>query len=294
MIADASSLGREVWPLIITGMHRSGTSLMAGFFHRSGINLGDELMGARPSNPYGHFEDVGILEFHRSVLQRAFGHTLWVPGPPRPTVEERAKAEALVTARSNKGQAWGWKEPRTCLFLDLWSDLLPSAHFVFVIRHPRLVLDSLGRRNKTRFYHFWAHNRFLRGWQVYNAECLRFYQEKPSRCLLVCLESIVQAPKLVVDHLSLWLGVPLSVQVFQELYDPKVLAERPVQMRLASPWLYQSCMSLYRRMSQAGQCPGANRSAGTLVEWGPGADERRRPTGTGRTAAKGQGGQENR
>lgn len=269
-------------PLIITGMHRSGTSLLAGFFHRSGIHLGDVLLGASPTNPSGHFEDVEILEFHRAILQREFGHTMWAPKPPQLTSADRSEAEALVAQRMSKAGAWGWKEPRTCLFLDLWDELLPAANYLFVIRHPRLVLDSLGRRNNTRFYHFWVHNRFVRAWIVYNAECLRFYQEHPGRCVLVQLEELLQSPRAAIAHWSRWLGVSLDVEVFQSLYDPAVLADRPAQIRLASPVLYRASLSLYRQMVGA--------RSGSAFETGP----KRGSGATGVAQGVGQGGNENR
>jgi hypothetical protein len=291
---DASS------PLIITGMHRSGTSLLAGFFHRSGIHLGDELMGAKPSNPYGHFEDVEILEFHTAILQRDFGHSLWVPMPrkawvlPALTAADRARAEALVAHRKGKARAWGWKEPRTCLFLDLWHELLPNAHFLFVVRHPRLVLDSLGRRNNTRAYHIWLHNRFLRAWLLYNRECLRFHLENPRRCVFVYLEEMLQSPQALIAYLSQWLRMPLDLQVFQSLYDPEVLADRPAQIRLVSPILYRRCLALYRQMPGTG--PHAALGTGSHARsFAP--SRRRLKTGPGpesaqRAGATGPGGEE--
>jgi hypothetical protein len=55
-------------PLIICGMHRSGTSFVASLVAGAGVHLGDELLESSPGNPRGHFEDVGILDFHRTVL----------------------------------------------------------------------------------------------------------------------------------------------------------------------------------------------------------------------------------
>lgn len=264
---DRSSPAREPNPLIITGMHRSGTSLLAGFFHSSGIWLGDQLLGARPSNPFGHFEDVEILEFHKGVLQREFGHTMWAPEPPRLTASDRAKAEALIADRTAVWRDWGWKEPRTCLFLDLWAELLPGARFLFVVRHPRLVLDSLGRRNKTRFYHSRIHNQFLRSWLVYNRECYRLSQESPARSAVVSLEGLVQSPGVAVARLSQWLGLSLDEGLLRQLYDARVLANRPAQLRLASPFLYRNCLAVYARLLRVARCdapfavpqPGANR-----------------------------------
>jgi hypothetical protein len=142
-----------------------------------------------------------------------------------------------------------------------------------VIRHPRLVLDSLGRRNNTRFYHFWVHKRFLQAWQVYNWQCLRFHCDNPGRSTLVMLEDMLQGPQAVVADLAEWLGLSLDAGAFQDLYDPRILAGRPAQVRLASPLLYRRCLSLYRRMRR-------------LISG-------RRPERSGRAETTGQGGDEN-
>lgn len=236
-------------PIIITGMHRSGTSLMAGFIHRSGIDLGDKLLGARSSNIYGHFEDVEILEFHREILERQFGHQMWVPQPPRLMDADRRRAVALISARQHK-TFWGWKDPRTCLFLDFWNELLPAAWYLFIVRRPDLVLHSLGKRNNTRFFHFWVHNTFLRSWLLYNHECYRFYLGHRSRCILVVLEHVLECPASVVDLLSERLAYDLDEAVFRASYDASVLTTRPKQRRLASPLLWHKCVSLYRKLSQ--------------------------------------------
>ncbi len=42
---------------------------------------------------------------------------------------------------------WGWKDPRTCLTLPFWQDLVGPMRYVMCIRNPRAVAASLTRRN---------------------------------------------------------------------------------------------------------------------------------------------------
>lgn len=234
-------------PLIITGMHRSGTSLLARFVHHSGIDLGDRFVGARPSNPYGHYEDVEILDFQQSILLREFGHSMWVPGPPPVTAADWSRAEDLVRARQHKPH-WGWKEPRTSLFLPLWNDLLPRASYLFVVRHPLQVLDSLSRRNHTRFYHIGRHNRFLRAWLTYNRACLDFYLDHRSSCLLVTLEGVLQQMESFALLLSERLSVAFDAGRLHTLYDPSILAPEKRKRVLVSPALSTECLSFHERL----------------------------------------------
>jgi len=60
-------------PLIILGMHRSGTSLAAALLQSSGLDVGERLMEGNWSNPRGHFEDMDFVELQRAALVR-LGH----------------------------------------------------------------------------------------------------------------------------------------------------------------------------------------------------------------------------
>jgi hypothetical protein len=234
-------------PLIITGMHRSGTSLLARFVHHSGVDLGDRFVGAKPSNPYGHYEDVEILEFQQSILLREFGHSMWVPGLPTLTAADRGTAENLVRDRKRKTQ-WGWKEPRTSLFLDLWSELLPDAFYLFIVRHPLMVLDSLSRRNHTRFYHFSRHNTFLEAWLLYNRACFRFYLSHRPRCLLITLEGLLEQMERFALLLSERLSFNFDVESLRMLYDPTILRRKKRKRVLVSPPLRAECLCFHERM----------------------------------------------
>ena len=236
-------------PLIITGMHRSGTSLIARFAHKSGIDLGDRLLEAKKSNIHGHYEDIQILKFHRDILERELGHQMWVDHIPLTTARDRELAMALITARQHK-PTWGWKDPRTCLFLDFWGDLLPDAHFLFVVRNPKLVLSSLGRRGGTRFYQVLTHNVFMRAWLMYNEECYRFYMDHPHRCLLLILEHVLEHPTKAVGLLSECLHHRFEPEVFRSSFDASVLTRRPKRSLVVSPFLRTKCISLYSKLCQ--------------------------------------------
>lgn len=234
-------------PLVIAGMHRSGTSLLARFVHQSGIDMGSTLIGPRPSNQYGHYEDVQFVAFHERVLLREFDETMWVPRPPKLTPADHARAKALIAGRREKPH-WGWKDPRTCLFLDLWSSLLPDARYLFVVRHPLLVLDSLSRRTKSRFYDLRKHNTFLRAWLLYNRECLRFHQEDESASLLITIEDALDAQDAFVERLSNLTAFEFETGTLRASYDPTALSTKATKVALAFPWLRKEALALYREM----------------------------------------------
>src|SRR5438552_3625043 len=99
-------------PLIVTGMHRSGTSLVASLFDHVGIRLGTQLLQPKADNPFGFFEDVEFVAFHEGALH-ARGQTILVSRDFvfTPDAVETERGRALVTARV-EGTLWGWKDPR--------------------------------------------------------------------------------------------------------------------------------------------------------------------------------------
>ncbi len=73
--------------------------------------------------------------------------------------------------------AWGWKEPRTCLTLPVWRTIYPEARYVHIVRHPLDVALSLRTRQERKEREAserWSHpecaemSRNLRLWELYD------------------------------------------------------------------------------------------------------------------------------
>jgi len=139
-------------PVLVLGMHRSGTSYLASVLAALGVSMGEELLPADAGNPRGYFEDLSVLAFHKKLLSNRMpaGQTRadFLPGvdfDPSWTSEEAGEAEALLSHLAREG-FWGWKEPRSCLFLEQWLELMPKARCVAVFRHPLEVYYSFLKR----------------------------------------------------------------------------------------------------------------------------------------------------
>lgn len=243
--------------LVVTGMHRSGTSLVANYLERAGIDMGDEQLPADVGNPLGYYEDVHIHDLHRELLWKAGvadAFTVTDGDVPVPVDEVfRYRAREIAEARRDKGQ-WGWKEPRTALFLDLWADVLPDARFLFVFRQPLAVLDSLLRRAANESVTERPELALVM-WRIYNAEMLSFAEARPDACLWCETEEFVNQPEKLVTTLRERFGFELtSVPVGEVFVDnayhqkvrmrAKVLASRHRQELKACEALYEKLRSL--------------------------------------------------
>jgi len=135
--------------LLVIGMHRSGTSLVAQWLHSMGLHLGEDLLKANFSNEKGHFEDNDFLQLHRAILK---AHNLSPSGLDEDInlkidTAERKKMEQLIIEKNNQRDQWGWKEPRTCLFLNEYRKIIPQAKYLIVYRRFDEVVDSLVKRD---------------------------------------------------------------------------------------------------------------------------------------------------
>ncbi|HTH82124.1 MAG TPA: hypothetical protein VL490_04275 [Mucilaginibacter sp.] len=137
--------------LIILGMHRSGTSLVAGWLNSCQLNLGDRLAGGGIGNKKGHFEDLDFLELHEEILfHYKINKTGLIP-PFNFELNEyyTKKLKSNVQFKNSLHEQWGWKEPRTCLFIKQYAALLPKAKYLILYRDYKFVVESLIRRDFT-------------------------------------------------------------------------------------------------------------------------------------------------
>ena len=143
-------------PVIILGMHRSGTSLLARVLHDAGI-----FMGWRRNV---HDESLFFLNQNEKLFRLA--HAAWdqpAPAlalPQNDSLRPQVVAELRHVVRSWRAWsftggrrltgAWGWKDPRTLFTLPLWLEVFPEARVVRVCRHPLDVALSLQKREQNR------------------------------------------------------------------------------------------------------------------------------------------------
>ena len=158
--------------VIALGMHRSGTSLLAGSLEAAGLHLGD-VNHAAPFNRKGNKENETIRSFQDELLAK--NGASW-NRPPKGQVRwdrsDEERARSLVDPYVRAARPWGFKDPRTLWTVEGWLRLLPAARIIAVFRHPSLVVRSLGAR--TGDLAIGTHEA-LKLWCTYNAELLRLH-----------------------------------------------------------------------------------------------------------------------
>src|SRR5690348_16242425 len=138
----------------ITGMHRSGTSLVARVLRECGLHLGpaEALLPAQRDNRDGFWEHAGLTALSDDLLA-SFGGS-WDDPPALPDgwessadVEPLAERARALLAPLEEHPPWGWKDPRTALTLPFWRRVVgEELQLVLCLRHPSEVVGSLVAR----------------------------------------------------------------------------------------------------------------------------------------------------
>ena len=150
-------------PIIVIGMHRSGTGLLAGILRDLGVHMGFR----REANQ----ESTFFLRLNEELL-RATGASWDRPEPLLDLLREEGSLEDRLVADVGRRLAslaaisylgprrflacrsiagldgrWGWKDPRNTLTLPLWLKLFPAAKVIHIYRNGVDVAASLKARS---------------------------------------------------------------------------------------------------------------------------------------------------
>lgn len=215
--------------IVVLGMHRSGTSVIARGLQVMGVELGDNLMPPfEGNNSKGFWEDVDInalnidmlhflkIDWHfLTPIQSADVETLCKNGYLPRAIEMLQEKTASV-------KLFGFKDPRIAKLLPFWKEVFTQGRmnvdYVLVIRHPLSVCDSLAKRDgfdSEKSYLLWLEH--VIGSLVGT--------ERENR-VLVDYDSFMQAPEReltrIADRLQLSVN-PAEFQRFQlEFLDPEL------------------------------------------------------------------------
>ena len=127
--------------IVVLGMHRSGTSCLAGMLAAGGLaSAGDAVRNW--DNARGHHEMLDAIRLNEAVLAHSGGHWLSAPGEVRWTDEHAAMRDRLLGARID-GRPALLKDPRTLLTLPFWRASRVPCRVIGIVRHPLAVARSL-------------------------------------------------------------------------------------------------------------------------------------------------------
>ena len=156
----------------VLGMHRSGTSWLAGALQAAGLYAG-EVVERATHNHKGNRENLEIRALNDDVLASSDGAWDTPPESLTWTDEEARRRDDLVRRFSIESSVWTFKDPRSLLTLGFWEGADADIVRVGVFREPGRVAASLAARDGMRI------PRALRLWRSYNRILLDQHRSAP-------------------------------------------------------------------------------------------------------------------
>lgn len=196
-------------PIVVLGMHRSGTSMISRLLNLAGMYLGEvgDMMPVKESNLAGHWEHVKFYELNDRILRRFGGSwddpPLFPPDwPDMPDLQGlREESSQFVASTFSSDQAWGWKDPRTSLTLPFWRRTIPDLQrFVVCVRNPLDVAASLRARDGTPV------GQAMALWQIYTEQSLA--NTRPEERIVVFYEDFFVDYQRALAPVLKFLGLP--------------------------------------------------------------------------------------
>ena len=215
--------------LILAGMHRSGTSLVASWLQECGVSMSEgRTVQAIAGNDRGLFEDRDFVALNQRAILRSHPESRgWAvtEGSCRLSVRDVVRVRRQVRQRRYH-DVWGFKDPRACLLLGSYRWAMPTMS-VLVVRRPRDdVVDSLVRRSAQLPEGSIGRTTEAEAGAVfdhYERRLTAFVSARPSRCVDVGLGDVLADDRAVFEQLERLVGGGMRYAPIRDLFDADLL-----------------------------------------------------------------------
>ena len=217
---------------IILGMHRSGTSTFAGVLHMNKILMGTyETFWPRPlnQNPKGFYENYDFRRINDQILNLS-GYDVKSYNTEVPSLQTNdrllSKMSILVKDHNLQYENWGWKDPRTCLSVKYWADiireldLLDDLKIIFVVRKASSVARSLKKRNKLPL------DKGLELWRSYTERAHEFCNGSQLPIHYCSFEALLNDPVSTCDSLFGFLNMEWDPKIVDQFVDRSITSSQ--------------------------------------------------------------------
>jgi hypothetical protein len=226
---------KEKTMVLILGMHRSGTSCLAGMLRSSGLYLGDGIKESNNFNKKGNQEHLEARAVNHELILTN-GGTWYSPqnveNIPDHLIE---RVDQLKKSFERNSSIYGIKDPRMIFCLDAWFDT--STQLVGTFRHPENVYNSLAFRNANRQLKVEAN--WFDTWYAYNKRLLEIYYKTPFPIVNFDWED-----KKYIDFVNR-ISARLGINGEEMFFDPSLKHQNTIE-GIAPEY----CLDLYKKLCE--------------------------------------------
>lgn len=165
-------------PVIIIGMHRSGTTMISQLLEELGLHAGtskdsnhearffhriNEWLFLQSGARWDHPRAFESLVQNQEARALAAGYIRdYLLNSPRTLTFLGIAKYAKYRSVLNLDFAWGWKSPLNTFTLPVWLDIFPDAKVIHIYRHGVDVANSLRVRNRKDMRQSWSQRAYYR------------------------------------------------------------------------------------------------------------------------------------
>jgi hypothetical protein len=144
-------------PVIILGMHRSGTTMVTEMLKELGLFVGEDLDINCESK---YFYKINYWAFRIGVSKPDYPDNMqyMVPACKEVVLDgfdyymQCSKRKQFLGGKNlqdirDLDIPWGWKEPKNTFTIDLWKELFPGAKIIHIYRNPLDSINSYIKRD---------------------------------------------------------------------------------------------------------------------------------------------------
>lgn len=240
-------------PLLVVGMHRSGTTMFTKILRKKGYFMGKDLSSNSESYMFG--------KLNENLLNKMGGswtNPVEIPGSFQSAFNRknfyfdflRIRRNPFLPLRFKSGKKWGWKDPRNTFTVNYWkNNHFPKLKVLHIYRNGvdvafslKVRNDKLGDKIKVTELSDFTFN--FRLWEKYVARAFEIKNETGIPQFHVSYEDIIRKEPAVVTALEEFLGIKkLSESIDKISVKPssinkiELLSEAEKKMVNESVWM---------------------------------------------------------
>ena len=212
--------------VLVLGMHRSGTSALAGLVSKLGFDLGERLLPTNEFNQKGYYENEEVVNFHSRALEEL--HSCWHDLRILPDdafregwLDEKVlQLSSLLQTQFGNSRRIVVKDPRATRLLPIWKRLVSETgmrlDYLLIGRNPLEVCYSLAHRDG------FSRQKSLLLWLQYNLLAER--HTRSDKRLILTYRDLIGNPEEKGKEIAAFLGIegPSAVSKAVAAIEPSI------------------------------------------------------------------------
>ena len=213
--------------ICILGMHRSGTSCLAGSLQAAGVS-GGAIVEYADDNLLGNRENQSVVDLNKKILIHNKGAWDCPPENISFVSKHQLEMDRLIDLFEDKFPLWMFKDPRTVMTLSFWQENIPNLQLIGTFRHPFKVAMSLYQRQGNSI----PLRQGIELWIHYNSLILKEFDRAafPLICFDLPREKYLHDLTKIVDYLNSKIPqyCQLSVSQLKEFYESNLVHQENI------------------------------------------------------------------